>query len=766
MARPGSSRPGESRRWSPPPPSTPAGWAASGSSTTTTRWCATTRSRDSGRPPGRGTTTTFRWRAVPPSRSPWPSTSLVHGRNPRGYRVFNLAAHLANALLLLWIVRRLLAAWPALGMSEREAAGLAGAVALLWSLHPLQTELVEYVSQRTELLVSFFYLLTLAAALARFGATSRRASAAWSGVAIGACALGAMSKEVIVTAPLAVLLCDRAFASGGFARALRRHRGLYAGLACSWVILIRAGGGRSPGGGGRPEQRDLASLVPADPGGRDRRVPAALLLAGRAATQLSALDRPQLGGFPAPGRPRGRALRGDAVGLLASPPARLRGGVVLPDPRAELERRARGDGDRGAAPRLPGARGGDRPGGGRGIRRPPRLGRRQTEAECARLEPPVSRCSPRPAWGSAGGPRVRLDDYRSRVSIWQQDVRVDPDHPAALFNLASALLDAGRPEPAAAYFDRGIRALERLDPETRSALLYSSSLDLVAAAYQATGRAAVGLPSLRRLAAMHPDVADVQLGYARLCLAAGRPEEALDPLQRAAALDPGSPEPWIRMAEAFERSGRTQPALSALECGDPARARRRARAAGRPPRPSRRARGRGRSLMRGRSGLLFACAVALLLLGGGCREAGPPNLVLISIDSLRADRLGCYGAERDTSPAMDRLAADGVRFETAVAPTSWTLPSHVTLLTGLSIPAHRVAAPGDASTRRARFSPSTWRGSATRRRASSPRPSWPAPMGSTAASRSTRTSRAARPLRTRRPCSGIASPTRTRRRPR
>jgi arylsulfatase A-like enzyme len=90
----------------------------------------------------------------------------------------------------------------------------------------------------------------------------------------------------------------------------------------------------------------------------------------------------------------------------------------------------------------------------------------------------------------------------------------------------------------------------------------------------------------------------------------------------------------------------------------------------------------------------------LLLLGDGCGSRTPealvgPNLLLISIDSLRADRLGCYGAERATSPAIDRLCARGVRFTQAVAPTSWTLPSHVTLLTGLPIPAHGVDAPED-----------------------------------------------------------------------
>jgi arylsulfatase A-like enzyme len=59
-----------------------------------------------------------------------------------------------------------------------------------------------------------------------------------------------------------------------------------------------------------------------------------------------------------------------------------------------------------------------------------------------------------------------------------------------------------------------------------------------------------------------------------------------------------------------------------------------------------------------------------------------PNVILISLDTLRADRLGCYGAERPTSPALDRLAAEGTLFETAITAAPWTLPSHLTMLTG------------------------------------------------------------------------------------
>lgn len=56
-----------------------------------------------------------------------------------------------------------------------------------------------------------------------------------------------------------------------------------------------------------------------------------------------------------------------------------------------------------------------------------------------------------------------------------------------------------------------------------------------------------------------------------------------------------------------------------------------------------------------------------------------PNVILISIDTLRADHLGAYGYERATSPTLDRLASEGVLFESHMSSTSWTLPAHAAM---------------------------------------------------------------------------------------
>ncbi len=97
--------------------------------------------------------------------------------------------------------------------------------------------------------------------------------------------------------------------------------------------------------------------------------------------------------------------------------------------------------------------------------------------------------------------------------------------------------------------------------------------------------------------------------------------------------------------------------------------------------------------------LLPGLALALTLIVTGCRgavEEAPareeprPNVLLISVDTLRPDHLGMYGYERPTSPFLDGLAARGVRFENAFAQASWTLPSHMSLMTSAYPQTHGV----------------------------------------------------------------------------
>jgi arylsulfatase A-like enzyme len=73
-----------------------------------------------------------------------------------------------------------------------------------------------------------------------------------------------------------------------------------------------------------------------------------------------------------------------------------------------------------------------------------------------------------------------------------------------------------------------------------------------------------------------------------------------------------------------------------------------------------------------------------------------PNVILISIDTLRADHLGCYGYERKTSPHIDELASDGVAFLNTYASSPWTLPSHISLLTSLHGVNHQVRYENDS----------------------------------------------------------------------
>jgi len=181
------------------------------------------------------------------------------GLNVGGYHATNLAIHIAVALLLLGILRRTFLT-PALRDRFGSAAlPLALAGTLLWTVHPLQTESVTYIVQRAESLAGLFYLLTLYCVIrgvgtvpffARSKPTSPgtlvgekgdcppgRRSWLWYAAALLACLLGMATKEVVITAPLTVLLYDRTFLAGSFAEAVRRRWRLYAGLAATWGLL-------------------------------------------------------------------------------------------------------------------------------------------------------------------------------------------------------------------------------------------------------------------------------------------------------------------------------------------------------------------------------------------------------------------------------------------------------------------------------------------------------------------------------------------------
>ena len=138
------------------------------------------------------------------------------GLQVTGYHLFNVAVHLANALLLFGIVRRTRSCGP----------WLAVGVATLWVVHPLTTEAVNYIIQRTELLMAFFLLLTLYCFIR-----------GWYVGSVAACAVGMGCKEVMAVAPVLVWLYDRTFLSG----TIRQRPYYFAGLAATWLVLVAWG---------------------------------------------------------------------------------------------------------------------------------------------------------------------------------------------------------------------------------------------------------------------------------------------------------------------------------------------------------------------------------------------------------------------------------------------------------------------------------------------------------------------------------------------
>lgn len=161
----------------------------------------------------------------------------VSGTEVWSYHALNLAIHIGAALALFGLLRRTFSF-----LNLESSFALALASALLWIVHPLQTESVTYTIQRAESLMGLWYLLTLYCFVR-----------GWPGLAVLACALGMATKEVMVSAPIVVLLYDRAFVAKSFSGALRQRKTFYAALAATWLVLalcVASTGGNRGGSAG------------------------------------------------------------------------------------------------------------------------------------------------------------------------------------------------------------------------------------------------------------------------------------------------------------------------------------------------------------------------------------------------------------------------------------------------------------------------------------------------------------------------------------
>lgn len=166
----------------------------------------------------------------------------LEGTKVQGYHALNLVIHIFAGLTLFGIVRRTLRQPAMRPRYGQVALPLAFAVALLWAVHPLLTASVTYVAQRAESLMGLFYLLTLYCFVR---GVDSRVPVIWYSLAVTACLLGMGSKEVMISAPLIVLLYDRSFITGSFREAWKQHWHVYLGLAVTWLPLgyLMAGAG-------------------------------------------------------------------------------------------------------------------------------------------------------------------------------------------------------------------------------------------------------------------------------------------------------------------------------------------------------------------------------------------------------------------------------------------------------------------------------------------------------------------------------------------
>ncbi len=161
----------------------------------------------------------------------------ISGLETWSYHLVNMITHGIAGLALFGVIRRTLLLDRIAPRFMGREIWIAGASALLWIVHPLQTQSVTYIIQRSESLMGMFFLLSLYSFIRGTTGSGR----GWCFLAILSCAMGAGAKPVMVVAPVLILLYDRTFLTGSFSESLRRRPLVHAGLFATWILFVFMG---------------------------------------------------------------------------------------------------------------------------------------------------------------------------------------------------------------------------------------------------------------------------------------------------------------------------------------------------------------------------------------------------------------------------------------------------------------------------------------------------------------------------------------------
>lgn len=473
----------------------------------------------------------------------------IGGANVWGYHFVNLGLHVLAAWLLYGVVRRTLLLPRFSEETRADAPWIAAAVAVVWVAHPLQTESVTYMVQRTEVLAGLFFLSTLFCAVRSLDSPHANR---WILGAFVSAALGMGSKESMVTAPLLVILYDRVFVFESLETQFRERRTLYAVVCSTWIVLVvlLAGAPRSASVSlSHAEMSPVTyaitqigvvvhylrlSLWPDSlvvdyqgwPIARSIRdvLPQALLLAALLAATITALHRRHWLGYAGAWLFVVLAPSSSIVPILTEVVAERR--MYLPLAAVVVVCVV---GVRWLATSL---------------------ASRPAQAKAARV-----------AWvtvvvviaaGLAHASSLRNEDYRSEFAIWSDAVAKRPDNYRARLNLGDYFQTEGKYAEAEEQFSAAVR----LSPNTPEARY---GLGVALAAQQ---RSDAAISSYGEALRLDPNYANAHHALGMALVAQGNLDEGIGHYRQALAIKPADSSLRYKLGTALNRQGKTQDAIA------------------------------------------------------------------------------------------------------------------------------------------------------------------------------------------------------------